>query len=785
MLDWAARRAFAQQALLAREGVRNGELLPVWIDDHRFWYERQGSEGAEYRLVDARTGAGEIAVTRRALAEALAGHFDAPVEASALIVADVRFDLAADVMTFTAFGLPFAWALSDRHLSRADKATDLNWLAAPDGRSAIFLRGANLWLRDRASGAEHALTTDGTHDYAYGDVPSAMRGARGRMADSAPHAIWSPDGAWILTVQTDERSVPDLPLVDYAPLDGVRPRLRSTRVSLPGDPQVTEFAMIAVHVATGRQVRARYSRLPAVRMNNTPIGAGLCWWAGDSRSAYFVDIERGEARAHVVAFDLDTGAARVVFTEESESYVEVGVNVYMPALIAPLPDTGELLWYSERSGHGHLYLYDLATGALRNRVTAGAWQVLEILHLDVARREVMFLAGGIARDEAPYVARPCIASLDGGEVTVVSDESGNHKLWKPGEFDLFSKKQEGIDPLTISAVSPKGSHFVETISSVNGLPRTYLRARDGRQVALLEQAEADMPAGWQEPEPVQCKAADGRTDLFGLLFKPLGFDATQRYPLIDLIYGGPQLATVPHAHFSVGILQGQRYLDAVHLSALGAYVLMLDGRGTSNRERDFRTASHGAAQDASHLEDHVAAICDLALARPQIDMDRIGITGFSAGGYMAAHAALRFGDVFKVAVAGGGNYDQAVFWHSWGERYHGPFEQEHYARQAAKTYAAGMTGRLMLVHGMLDEGCHPAGLFQLVEALIEAGKDPDLVLLPRGGHEWTGYGARRRWDYFARHLIGGEPDCSQPFEREIDRIGRRVKYNEVPPGERS
>ena len=312
-------------------------------------------------------------------------------------------------------------------------------------------------------------------------------------------------------------------------------------------------------------------------------------------------------------------------------------------------------------------------------------------------------------------------------------------------------------------------------------PRTYLRSRDGTEIALLEQAEAHLPDWWEDATPVRCLAADGRTELFGLLFRPPGFDPSTRYPIVDLIYGGPQMATVPHAHFAVGALQGQRYLDAVHLSTIGVFVLMLDGRGTANRERDFRTTSHGAAHTASHLDDHIAAIRQISRDTPQIDTDRIGITGFSAGGFVAAHAALRFGDLFKVAVAGGGNYDQAAFWHSWGERYHGLFDPQLYAEQAVKTYAAGMTGRLLLVHGMLDEGCHPAGLFQLIEALIEAGKDPDLVLLPRGGHDWTGYGARRRWDYLARHLAGGEPCETSPFERAIDQLNRRVEFNASPP----
>lgn len=224
--------------------------------------------------------------------------------------------------------------------------------------------------------------------------------------------------------------------------------------------------------------------------------------------------------------------------------------------------------------------------------------------------------------------------------------------------------------------------------------------------------------------------------------------------------------------------------DAAHLAALGCFVLVLDGRGTANRERAFREASYGAVHTASNLEDHVAAIRELAQREP-IDLERVGITGFSGGGYMTAIAALRHGDFFKVAVAGGGNYDQALFWHCWGERYHGPYSAEHYAKQAARTYADGLKGRLLLVHGLLDSGCHPGALFQFVQALIDANKDVDLVLLPREGHTWGNYGARRRLDYFVQHLLHATPPHDARIELPLEALVRRIKANAVKPSKRA
>ena len=268
--------------------------------------------------------------------------------------------------------------------------------------------------------------------------------------------------------------------------------------------------------------------------------------------------------------------------------------------------------------------------------------------------------------------------------------------------------------MAISGVSPSGDYFVETVGRVDALPRSILRRRDGSLVCELEKADgSDLPADWNWPEPVELVADDGITRIYGLLFKPLGFDSALTYPLVDYIYGGPQVSHVPKSAFT-GLAGSDEYASAASLASLGMYVLILDGRGTSHRERSFREASYGALETASNIDDHVAAIRQLAGLRPSIDLARVGITCFSGGGYMAAVAALRRGDLFKVAVAGGGNYDQALFWHSWGERYHGAHEAELYARQAAKTYAAGLTGKQNIINfWTTQKGADQVAFFKL------------------------------------------------------------------------
>lgn len=778
---WAEAYARVQEIFLLEQKILNATVYPHWMADSRaFWYERCSGQGREVRIGDAATGRALAALPLEGVAAALGRVLGTDVDPQLLILGSLDFETDWTRASFEAFGRTWSYDFVSGEFAQAAKTRDRDWVVSPDGRSAAILRDHNLWVREIATGRERALTTDGTEFFAYADTPAPTRVLRARWGARA-EGMWSPDSRRFLTLQVDDRHVPDLPLMSFAPTEGLRPTVSANRTSLPGDPKVTEFRVLCIEVGTGRQIEARYPRLSAVRMNDTPFSAGLAWWSEDSRIAYFVDIERGERAAHVVAFDVETGDTRVIFSERAETYVELGVSVYERAAIFPLPGTNELLWYSERTGRGHLYLYDLETGALKRAVTSGAWQVRTVLGVDASRREVFLTAAGIAPDEDPYICKPMIASLDSNDQRVVSSERGEHVIWRPGDVALAALSLTGGDPRRVAGLSPDGEHFIETVGSVTELPKTVLRRRNGEEVAVLERASGVLPDWWSWPEPVRLEAADGRTDIYGLLFKPYGYDPAQSYPVIDYIYGGPQVSATPKIAFGEGGARGDTFIEAAALAALGAFALVLDGRGTAEREREFREASHGAIHTASNLEDHIAAIRQLSQRHPAMDLERVGITGFSAGGYAAALALLRFGHFFKVAVAGGGNYDQALFWHGWGERYQGSYHPGLYEAQAAKTYAKGLEGRLLLIHGLLDSGCHPAGLFQLLQAFIEAEKDVDLVLLPRAAHELTGYGERRRLDYFVTHLFGSTPPLPVRLILASDERARRIAANVLPP----
>ena len=756
-IDWGARYAAVQRLADIGGLVLNGSVHPRWIDDATFWYDRETREGVNYVIVDAGTGSARVVTTHRDLVVALGQGLGVDLPADDVILRHVEIGGDPVLVTFEYAGRSWRHDPATGDLVELPGAIASGLAVSPDGRRAISVRDHDLWGHDLVAGTELRLTTDGSEYHAYGAGVSGMRGVYDKYGlRAAPDGIWSPDSRWFLTLQTDERDVDELWMTNWVPAEGLRPTLTANRTSTPGDEHIPRFRIFAIDPETGRQIGFERPPLAATRMGDTPFAAESAWWSADGETAYIVDLERGELAAHVVALKVASGRTSVLFGESDDRPLELSVSLYDPALVVPLAASHELLWYSERTGRGHLYLYDLATGDLVRAVTSGDWQVRELLHVDPVRREVMFLAGGIASDEDPYVRKVCVAGLDDGVVRVVSGEPGDHRVWRARSWDFAVRSRtHGADIARIDGVSPGGDYLVETIGDIDHLPRSVLRRRTGEQIAVVEDAVGHgLPAGWRWPERVMALAADGITTVHGLLFAPPDVDPGRTYPLIDLVYGSPQESLVPTAAF-VDFPTTWTFVDAAGFAELGAYCLVLDARGTANREREFRQASFGALQTTSDLDDHRAVITALAQSHP-LDLRRVGVSGFSGGGYLAALAALRHGDLFRVAVAASGSYDPRLFQHGFGERYHS-LDRADYAAAAAKTYAGGLTGKLLLIHGLADAGVHPAMLFQFIQALIDENKDVDLIVLPTVGHEITGYGMRRRLDYLVTHLFGATP----------------------------
>jgi dipeptidyl aminopeptidase/acylaminoacyl peptidase len=614
-----------------------------------------------------------------------------------------------------------------------------------------FVKDFNLHVRPAGGGPARALTTDGEEAWYYATAASPSSGGATAILTGTPRPIsakWSPDSKRLLTFRLDERRVLDHVVVQSVRHDGVvRPAPIRFKYTLPGDPDQPLAELTIIDVDTARSTRIQH---PPLVTFGSPINA--TWWSADGRSVYFVDEPRAWTSARLKQADARTGAVRQVLEEESKTYLQLSFSG--PPNVRVLDGSGDAIWFSERDGWGHLYLIDGRTGAVRNQVTRGEWVVRELLHVDEAGGWVYFTGGGREAGRDPYYRHLYRAKLDGSTIELLTPEDAEHNI-RP---------------------SPSGRYFVDTFSRVDLPPTTVLRGADGKIVRQLEKADVDalMKTGWKHPERFTVKGRDGRTDVYGAVFRPTTFDPSRKYPIVDDIYPGPHNSHTPKS-FDQAL-----GLHANSIAELGFVVVTVDGMGTCCRSKSFHDVSYRNLADAGGLEDHIIAIKWLAQKYPYLDADRVGIFGHSAGGYASAHAILRYPDFYKVCVSSAGNHDARTDKATWVERWMGLPVGEQYLKSSNVTYAKNLKGKLLLVHGELDDNVHPGSTLQLVDALIKENKDFDLLILPNRNHGQVidisgekpkiaspdNYFLRKRWDYFVRHLLGVEPPAGYEIGRQ-------------------
>ncbi|MCP5067652.1 MAG: prolyl oligopeptidase family serine peptidase [bacterium] len=703
--------------------VRNAEVRPNWIDDHCFWYERQTADGSERIRVDARTGECEP-------------HQDADAAAGERIAAIMA-----------------------------------HGLISPDGSQAVSCRDGNLILKTMTTGEERALTQDGEPAHAYGKSPDSNTfavSARVAGIPLPPMALWSPDSTQLFTVRLDERLVSELHLLQSAPADGsARPALHSYRYAMAGDESIPEAELLVFDVETGKRIEADWPPIPAPLMS--PVELQHAWWSDDGSRIYFIDLGRGAHECRLCEFDPSTGAVRRILEERSDTYLELNAATWVQPNVRIVAGGDEVVWYSERDGWGHLYLHDAASGKLLNPITAGEWLVRDILHVDEEARRIFFTASGREPDRDPYLRHIYRVDLDGSDLRLLAPEDGDHQVSLPPANDIVALAQVALRGGAPGAAgfSPSGHYFIDTWSRLDAPSVSVLRSADGELIRTLEMTDVSalLDEGWRWPEPFQVKARDGERDVFGAIHRPSHFDAEQRYPVIDLIYPGPQVIRTPKRSFPAEPFDLFNYTFPQTLAELGFVVVTLDGLGTPLRSRAFREAYYGRMEDAGGLEDHIAGLRQLGERHPWMDLDRVGITGHSGGGFASTRAVLAHPDFYKVAVSSAGNHDQRGYMSYWGEKYQGLADasedsEDGYQAQANARLAENLQGKLLLIAGDMDDNVHPALTLQVANALVAANKDFDFLLLPNRNHQTSlldPYALRRLWDYFVRHLLGGEP----------------------------
>ncbi len=605
-----------------------------------------------------------------------------------------------------------------------------NDVASPDGKKAAFIKDWNLWVRDVDSKKETQLTTDGIKDFGY-----ATDNAGWKKSDR-PIILWSPDSKKIATFQQDQRHVSDMYLVST---NVGAPKLQAWKYPLPDDKDIIRIHRVIIEIENPKIIRFKMAPDPRRGTLCDDISCSGSFddneWNADASKLVFVSSSRDHKEAKVRIADAVTGDVKDIFEEKVATQYESGQGSVNWRF---LPATNEMIWYSERDDWGHLYLYNASTGQLKNQISQGNFVVTRLLKVDEKNRLLFFEANGKEAGRDPYFSHLYSIGFDGKNVKLLTPEDGNHTV----------------------SLSPDGKYFVDNYSKPDVAPVSVLRDMNGKLIANLGKADISRltATGWQAPTPVIVKSRDAKWDLYGLMFSPTNLDKSKKYPVINYIYPGPQGGGVGSRSFSASRNDHQA------LAELGFVVVVIDGTCNPGRSKSFHDVCYGNMADNT-LEDQIAGLKQLAAKYPYMDLEKVGVWGHSGGGYATAAAMFRYPDFYKVGISESGNHENRNYEDDWGERYIGLLIKDakgktNYDDQANQYFAANLKGKLMLVHGAMDDNVPPSNTYLVVDALAKANKDFDLVIFPHARH---GFGVdglymmRRRWDYFVKNLMGVEP----------------------------
>ncbi len=811
--------------------VFDTSVTPHWISGDRFWYSYETSHGRHFYMVDPAKKSKSLVFDNAKMAAMLTGITRIPYDSRHLPIRTIKFvkndtaiefevqvDRDADINgKQTVLGvteqtdqtstngqqndndpqqrggrggagaalapnprmktLYFEYDLATGKLSLPPEYTPEArrpmWASiSPDEKWVVFARKQDLFMMDAASYAlalkkaddpnikEIQLTKDGVENFSYarrimgteqqqieqqnreqgGGV--VQRDKTGRIPAIQIH--WSRDSSRFAVVRRDERKVGDLWVIRT--LENPRPALETYKYAMPGEANVPQSHLEVFEVASPSRKEIKVDRFkdqtlqifdaPSTARQRERNRADAQWVSDDATKLYFRRMSRDQHKVDVCVANVSTGDVKTVIEERLNTYVETKP-------IRLLNNGEEILFWSERDGWGHYYLYG-ADGTLKNQVTSGEYVTEDIESVDEKSRTMVFTAEGREEGENPYFMHTYSVKLDGSGL----------KLLDPGNFSHSI------------AIADDGKYFVDNFSTVSSAPRSVLYDRGGANVLDLETTDisALMDAGFKMPEQFQVKADDGLTDLYGVMYKPFDFDPSKRYPIIAFVYPGPQTESVTQT-FS------PRNAN-VALAQLGFIVIEVGNRGGNpHRSKWYHNFGYGNLRDYG-LVDKKAAIEQLARRDPWIDIERVGITGHSGGGFMSAAAMLQFPDFFKVAVSESGNHENNIYNQNWSEKHHGIKENDgpngevtfEYSIDKNSELAKNLKGHLLLTTGDMDDNVHMANTMRLVDALIKAHKRFDQFVLPGVRHSYQpvqDYFFWVRADYFCRWLLGD-------FDQSVD-----------------
>jgi dipeptidyl-peptidase-4 len=643
---------------------------------------------------------------------------------------------------------------------------------APDQSKVVFGRNHNLYYMDKAnyekalaneddsSIVETAITKDGIQNFGWhGEGGETNVDAEKNKNKRKPvFGYWSENSKQLAIVKVDNRKVKDLWVINS--IADPRPTLETYKYWMPGEKEAPVDHLMLVDMVnyTYKEINvslykdqdiAMWNKSAAVNARDDEFRPMI--WLGTNEQLYLARTSRDLKKIDQCVVNTITGEVKVVVAESLNTSIEIK----KPELIK---NGAELVEWSERDGWAHLYLYD-GQGNLKNQITQGAWHVEGIISVDETKRVVYFSANGRESvnggKEDPYYMHLYKINLDGSGL----------QLLNAGNFDhSFS-------------VNDNNTYFVNTASRVNTTPVSSLHSADGRKLMDLETADLRnlMATGYKFPETFKIKADDGITDLYGVMYKPYDFDSTKKYPIIEYVYPGPQTESV-NKSFSKGMDRIDR------LAQLGFVVVTIGNRGGHYaRSKWYHNYGYGNLRDYG-LADKKATVEQLADRFSFIDRNKAGIHGHSGGGFMSTAAILVYPDIFKVAVSNAGNHDNSVYNRWWSEKHHGVKENISEKGDTSFSYmidknpdlAKNLKGKLLLIHGEIDNNVHPANTLRVVNALIKANKRFDMLILPTQRHgfgDMNEYWFWRTADYFSKYLLGDHTERSV----DIDELNRDVE----------
>ena len=621
-------------------------------------------------------------------------------------------------------------------------------ILSPNRELAAYIDNFNLWVRNTKTDKRFQLTFDGFNNYGYATNNAGWKKSK------SPVLKWSPDSKKIATFRQDARGVGEMYLTST---NVGHPKLEAWKYALPGDDKIFEIERLIIDVKSRKIIKFKMNN-DFQRSTTTDHIAGRdgefldTQWSDDSSKLAFISTSRDHKEAHLQIADSKTGDVFSLFKENVKTYYESGVRAENWKVLF---DSNEFIWYSEKDNWGHLYLYDLSTKKLKNRITSGNWLVRKIMHIDYINREIIFTAGGREKGN-PYHIYLYKINFDGNKLICLTPERGSHSI----------------------SSSPNWNYFVTTYSTTNTSPISILKDRNGKNLLQLASSNTDelIKNGWQEPLEFNVKARDDKTDLFGIMYLPSDYKKNKKYPILNYIYPGPQSGSVGNYSFMVS------RKDFQSLAELGFIVVSVDAMGTPGRSKSFHDAYYGNMGD-NGIPDNIYAIQQLANRYSFMDISKVGIWGHSGGGFASTAAILKYPDFYDVAVSTSGNHDNRNYIADWGEKWHGllkpldlnkkdgkldfDISKSNYDIQANQLLVNNLKGKLLLAHGLLDDNVPPSSTFLVVDALINANKDFDLILFPNKRHSYgnlNNYMMRRKWDYFVKHLKSINPPKNYSFD---------------------